>query len=180
MTMSIDATMPMGSSVDDGPAKGQGAHPVGQWLDPCDIQLDVDLHNRRQALEVVATAIWRMHGLDQESVLRALWRRELVGSTAIGCGVAIPHARIEGIAQPAVLYLRAKTPIDFAAPDGKPVRHLLAIVVPGNGDPEAHLHLLAAVASMVTERAFRERLAAAEDPREIRRAFAEFARIAAA
>jgi len=178
--MSIDATMAMGGSRDDGPAKGQGAYPVERWLDPCEIQLDVDLHGRRHALEFVAATIGGIHGLDREAVLRALWRRELVGSTAIGCGVAIPHARIEGIAQPAILYLRAKTPIEFAAPDAKPVRHVLAIVVPADGDAEAHLQLLAAVASMLTEREFRERLAAAEDPREIRRAFADFGRKAAA
>jgi len=164
----------------DAPAKRQGVFPVERWLDPCDIQLDVDLRGRRHALEVTATTIWRMHGLDQESVLRALWRRELVGSTAIGCGVAIPHARIEGVAQPAILYLRAKTAIDFAAPDGKSVRHVLTIVVPAGGDADEHLQLLAAVASMLTERAFRERLDSAEDAREIRRAFAEFARAAAA
>ena len=172
--MTLDATMPMRGTDNDGTAEGHSASSVERWLDPCDIQLDVDVRDRRQALEITAEAIWRMHGLDQESVLRALWRRELVGSTAIGCGVAIPHARIEGITQPAVLYLRAKTPIDFAAPDAKPVRHILAIVVPADGDDEAHLQLLAALASMMTERAFRERLAAAEDPREIRRAFAEF------
>ena len=178
--MTLDSTMAIGGPADDRPMQQQRPnYQVDRWLDPCDIQLDVDLHGRRQALEVVATAIWRMHGLDCESVLRALWRRELIGSTAIGCGVAIPHARIEGIAQPAVLYLRAKTAIEFGAPDGKPVRHIVTIVVPADGDADAHLQLLAAVASMVTERAFRERLAAAEEPREIRRAFADFGRTAA-
>jgi nitrogen PTS system EIIA component len=147
---------------------------VARWLDPCDVQLDVELRSRRHALEVAAATIARQHGIDRERVLRALWRRELVGSTALGCGVAIPHARIDGIAKPIVLYLRAKTAIEFAAPDGKPVHHILAIAVPTNGDPEAHLELLAAIASMMTERTFRDRLATAEDADAIRRAFAEF------
>lgn len=177
--MNFDSTTSVTATTDDRTAPEQVARAVERWLDPCDIELDVELRDRRHALELTATAIWRMHGLDQESVLRALWRRELVGSTAIGCGVAIPHARIEGITQPAVLYLRAKTAIDFAAPDGKPVQHILTIVVPADGDAETHLQLLAAVASMMTERAFRERLAAAKEPREIRRAFADFGRSAA-
>ncbi len=104
---------------------------------------------------------------------RALWRRELVGSTALGCGIAIPHARIDGIKAPTTLYLRAKWPIDFAAPDGKPVRHLLVIMVPTDGDTDAHLQLLAAVAQGLTERALRDRLTAANDEGAIRRAFAE-------
>jgi nitrogen PTS system EIIA component len=178
--MTIDSTMSVARAADDRPAPQRDGRPVERWLAPCDIELDVDLRSRRHALEVIAASIWRMHGLDQESVLRALWRRELVGSTAIGCGVAIPHARIEGIAQPATLYLRAKTPIEFAAPDGKPVRHVLAIVVPVDGDGEAHLQLLAALASMLTQREFRERLAAAEDAREIRGAFADFGAAAVA
>jgi hypothetical protein len=52
--------------------------------------------------------------------------------------------------------------------------------VPTDGDAEAHLELLAAVASMMTERTFRDRSATAEDADAIRRAFAEFGRSAAA
>jgi nitrogen PTS system EIIA component len=158
----------------------QSALAIPRWLDPRDVQLDVELGSRRHALEVAAETIARLHGIEREPVLRALWRRELVGSTALGCGVAIPHARIDGIPEPTVLYLRAKTAIEFAAPDGKPVCHVLAIAVPSNGDAEAHLELLAAIASMMTERALRERLAAAEDAETIRRAFAEFALAAGA
>jgi nitrogen PTS system EIIA component len=158
----------------------QSALPIARWIDPGDVQLDVELGSRRHALEVAAETIARLHGIDRERVLRALWRRELVGSTALGCGVAIPHARIDGIAEPTVLYIRARTAIEFAAPDGKPVRHVLAIAVPTNGNAEAHLELLAAIASMMTERTFRERLAAAEDAETIRRAFAEFAPAAGA
>ena len=148
--------------------------PVDRSIDPCDVVLDVELRGRRQALEFAAAAFGRRHGLDPEPIIRALWRRELVGSTALGCGIAIPHARIDGITQPTTLYLRAKWPIDFAAPDGKPVRHLLAILVPTNGDTEAHLQLLATIAQMATERTFRDRLSSAEDARAIRRTFAEF------
>ena len=139
----------------------------------CDVVLDVELRGRRHALEVAAAAIGRIHDLDPEPVFRALWRRELVGSTALGCGIAIPHARIDGITAPTTLYLRAKWPIDFAAPDGKPVRHLLVIMVPTDGDTDAHLQLLAAVAQGVTERALRDRLTAANDEGAVRRAFAE-------
>ena len=180
MPMNPDATVTMSGASDDRSAQQQPAHSVERWIDPCDVALDVQLRSRHHTLEVAATAIWRMYGLERESVLRALWRRELVGSTALGCGVAVPHARIDGITQPIVLYMRAETPIDFAAPDGKPVLHVLVIAVPADGDPEAHLQLLAAVASMMTERTFRERLAAAEDARAIRRAFSEFGRAAGA
>ena len=165
----------VGGETENGLGQGPGTSRSGETgIDPCDVVLDVELHSRRHALELAAAAFGRSLGLDPDPIFRALWRRELVGSTALGCGIAIPHARIDGITEPTTLYLRAKWPIDFAAPDGKPVRHLLVIVVPTEGDADAHLQLLAAIAQRFTERTFRDRLTAADDAGAIRRAFAEF------
>src|ERR1700752_786671 len=61
---------------------------IASWLEPQKIILDAELRDRRHALESAATEIGRMHGLDPEPILRALWRRELIGSTALGSGVA--------------------------------------------------------------------------------------------
>jgi len=173
MNMQVPAAA-AGGEMENRLSQGPGtSHSVETGIDPCDVVLDVELHNRRHALELAAAAFGRSLGLDPDPIFRALWRRELVGSTALGCGIAIPHARIDGIAEPTTLYLRAKWPIDFAAPDGKPVRHLLVIVVPTDGDAEAHLRLLAAAAQKFTERTFRDRLTAADDAHAIRQAFAD-------
>src|SRR6267378_3193897 len=128
---------------------------IASWLEPQKIILDAELRDRRHALESAATEIGRMHGLDPEPILRALWRRELVGSTALGCGVAIPHARIDGIERPMTLFLRSKWAIDFDAPDGKPVGNILVIMVPSDGDIDEHLRLLAKIAQMFSDGTFR-------------------------
>ncbi len=75
--------------------------------------LDVELHDRRHALEWSAATIARVRGLGPAPIFRALWRRELVGSTALGYGVAIPHARIDGIERPLTLFVRPQWAIDW-------------------------------------------------------------------
>jgi nitrogen PTS system EIIA component len=136
---------------------------IAAWLQPQEILLDVDVRDRSHALEVVAAAIGSAHGLDPAPVLRALLRREQAGSTALGEGFAIPHARIDGIARPLTLFMRTKLAIAFNAPDGKPVSRLLVIMVPTDGSKDDHLQLLALVAQLLSNRGFREQLDSAPD-----------------
>jgi len=154
---------------------------VAAWLLPDDVLLDVEVRDVDQALAKAASHIAAMHRLDPAPIVRALARREQVGSTGIGQAVALPHARIGGIVRPLVLFLRARDPIDFAAPDGRLVRLIMVILVPQDGDPEEHLQLLATVAQLFCEREFRTQLTQVPDAAAARAVFAEWAaRVAAA
>jgi len=113
----------------------------------------------------------RAYAVDPAPILRALWRREEAGSTGLGRGVAIPHARIAGISQPLTMLLRLRAPIPFDAPDGKPVSLVLVIIVPADDETEQHLQLLARFASLCTDRKFRTRLMEAPAAEEVRHAF---------
>jgi nitrogen PTS system EIIA component len=147
---------------------------VAEWLFPDDVLLDVEVRDVDSAIAKAATHIAALHGLDPAPIVRALARREQVGSTGIGQGVALPHARIGGIARPLVLFLRAQDAIEFAAPDGRLVRLILVILVPQDGDPEEHLQLLATAAQLFCEREFRARLAQVPDAEAARTLFAEW------
>jgi nitrogen PTS system EIIA component len=152
-----------GSAIACDPLKGDVAR-IAAWLQPRDILFDVDVRDRAHALELAAAAICRgAQGIDPLPVSRALWRREQTGSTALGEGLAIPHARISGITQPVTLLMRTRRPISFDAPDGKPVSQLLVIVVPEEGAQEDHLQMLALVAQLFSDRDFRTRLDGAPD-----------------
>ena len=144
---------------------------IATWLQPQDILLDVDVRDRPHALEVAAATIGRAHGLDPAPIFRALWRREQVGSTALGEGFAIPHARIGGIARPITLFMRTKLVIAFDSPDGKPVSQLLVIMVPEDGAKDDHLQLLALVARLFSDRDFRTQLDSAPDAAAAAEAF---------
>lgn len=145
---------------------------VAAWLQPEGIHLDVPLRDSRHALEFIAGAIATHHALEAAPVFRALWRREQAGSTGLGAGFAVPHARIPGIERPLTLMLRARRPIEFKAPDHDPVWLMLAILVPVDGDKDDHLQLLALVAELFSDARFRARMDTESEPDTVAASFA--------
>ncbi len=145
---------------------------VAAWLQPEGIHLDVPLRDSLHALKFIGTAIATPHGLEPGAVFRALCRREQAGSTGLGGGFAVPHARIPGIDRPVTLLLRARRPIEFNAPDHDPVWLILAILVPENGDKGDHLKLLALVAELFSNPRFRALMDTGANPEAVAAAFA--------
>jgi PTS system nitrogen regulatory IIA component len=121
----------------------------------------------------IALLAARRHQLDDELIFRALWRREQIGSTGIGHGIAIPHARIPGITTPILLFARTKLPVPFGALDHQPVSSFFMILVPEHANEE-HLRILAAVSEMFFDRAFRNLLETATEPTAIQRLFGQW------
>jgi nitrogen PTS system EIIA component len=138
---------------------------------PHAIVLDAHATNAEAVLEAIAAHIAQAHRVEIDSLRRALARREAAASTALGYGFAIPHARVAGIGGPLTLFLRTSEPVPFGAPDGAPVRNFYAIVVPADGDPEAHLQLLASVAATFGDRKFRSRLSCSTTALQVEDAF---------
>lgn len=131
-----------------------------------DILLDVDAPTPECAFRFIAMSIGTRHGLREAEVVAGLSERERLGSTALGHGVAIPHARLAGLTQAIVGFVRLRPAIAFDAPDGGPVSCLVVLLVPELAT-DAHLELLAQVASMLTSRALRDQLDAATAAREV-------------
>ena len=144
--------------------------PVSRSLQPQHVELDVDIPDVKRALERAAEVICRAHGLDPAPVFRALWRREQIGSTAIGHGVALPHARISGIAEPLMLFTRPKYAIDFDAPDGRLVTRIWVILVPVEGSADDHLKLLASIVEACSDEGLRAHLDSAATADDVGRA----------
>ena len=145
---------------------------VDRLLSSDHIVVGLDVHDKRNALEEAARMAARRHNIDHAPILRALWRREQIGSTGLGYGIAVPHARIAGLDEPIVLLLRTKRPIVFGAPDHQPVSILFVILVPEHANDE-HLQILAGVSSMFSNEAFRLRLRAAYEADAIQRLFVD-------
>ena len=140
---------------------------VALWLQPEEIHLDVELRDSNHALLFIAGAIGAHHGLEPAPIFRALSRREQAGSTALGGGFAVPHARIPGITRPLTFLVRARHPIEFKAPDHDPVSLMLAILVPEQGDRDDHLRLLALVAELFSNPHLRTRMDRSAHPAEL-------------
>ncbi len=150
--------------------KESGSTTVGDLLVAEDILLNLDVANTRQLFDEVGRHMERIHALPKEWVAASLTRRERVGSTGVGKGVAIPHARVKDLDRIQLAYLRLKTPIPFDAPDGKPVSDILVVLVPKQA-VEEHLKILADASRMFSDAAFREQLHLRDDPLEVKRLF---------
>ncbi len=126
-----------------------------------EIVLDADVHDRESLLRMGADLLAGRNALNGQRVFQALLDRERLGSTAMGDGVAIPHARIAGLASPACAYIRLRHPIPFGAHDGKPVSQFLLLLVPAEAN-EHHLQLMSAAAGVLSDPATKSRLRACE------------------
>ncbi|MGR3722709.1 PTS sugar transporter subunit IIA [Abyssibius alkaniclasticus] len=85
-----------------------------------------------------------LYGLNADEVFQALQDRELLGPTAMGHGVAIPHARLPGLDAVRGFFMRLTKPIDFDAVDRQPVDLVFVLLAPENAGA-AHLKALARV-----------------------------------
>ena len=146
---------------------------ISRILSSDDVVVGLDVPNKLRALEEAAVILERHHKVSHAPVLRALWRREQVGSTGLGHGIAVPHARITGISEPIVLFVRMKSAVEFHAPDRKPVSVLFVILVPEHANDE-HLKILATVSEMFSNKTFRDRLEATMEAAAIQCLFSEW------
>ena len=100
----------------------------------------------------------------------ALAARERTLTTALGGGIAIPHARVAGLDRPLLAFARLKHPIPMGAADGSPVDLIIAIVSPVD-EPGEHVKLLASLARRLQDPACLEVLRSARDAAAVRAAF---------
>ncbi|MET1113916.1 MAG: PTS sugar transporter subunit IIA [Comamonas sp.] len=130
---------------------------VGDYLQIQDTVLDLQVAGKAALFEAIGRHVQRVHGLPADAVAGALLRRERTGSTAVGHGVAMPHARVPGLQRIRVVYLRLAPALSFDTPDGRPITDVVVLLVP---DPAAQLHLdiLADAAALFGDAGFRQAL----------------------
>ena len=85
--------------------------------------------------------------------MTAILDRESQGSTAVGNGIAIPHARIKGIEKSAVIIGISRLPIDFGGADGKDSRIFFLVLAPSD-NPSEHIQILASIAKVCSSDIF--------------------------
>lgn len=130
---------------------------IGELLDRTAISLRVSAANKRKVLAVIAEVAARNFALDAGEVLEALSERELAGSTGVGHGVAVPHARLAGLDRMRGVFVRLEQPVEFESVDDQPVDLLFALFAPKNAGAE-HLRALARVSRLLRQSDVREQL----------------------
>ena len=79
---------------------------IGQLLSPADILFDLDVSTKKRVFEEVGRLFEQRHGLPRVQVVEGLTTRETLGSTGLGLGIALPHARIKNLPQPLAAFVR--------------------------------------------------------------------------
>lgn len=118
--------------------------------------------SKRAIFETLATRFADTYGLDAVTVGDGLRKRERLGSTGFGRGVAIPHARLNGIEHPVAALLKLDNAVEFEAADGMPVDLVIGLISPVSAG-STHLRALAAISRMVRDDAIYESLIQAEN-----------------
>lgn len=135
---------------------------ISKILTPQRVELDLDLASREALFQYVGALFERDCGIPAKKIADALAQREKLGSTGLGMGIAIPHQRMKGLKEAQGAFLRLRTPIAFAAPDEQAVGLFFVMLAPEQAN-EKHLHLLAELAQMFSDKEFRDALKTATE-----------------
>ena len=118
------------------------------------IGCQVEAGSKKRVLELLGSLLAdTAPGLTQDKIFDRLLERERLGSTGLGHGIALPHARIRDIDQAYGAFIQLSQGVDFDAIDSRPVDLLFALLVPEAATQE-HLQLLATLAAMFSNQDF--------------------------
>ena len=118
---------------------------VGDFLLPQNVMLEVRASDKAALLRQLSNKAAVEARLDPGHVMEEIKKREALGSTGVGNGVALPHARLAGLKAPFALLARLRNAIDFEAIDDEPVDIVVLLLLPETANGE-QLNALACVA----------------------------------
>ena len=121
---------------------------------------------KKSILEKISDLLSRPSGVSRDHIFKKLYEREKQGSTSIGKGVAIPHARVENIEYPFLSIIILDEPVEFDNIDSLDVDIIVSIIVPEKNYND-HLELLACLSSKLDDSSVRKELRQARNSSQI-------------
>lgn len=141
---------------------------LDQILAPERVRSNVPAGSRKRTLQVLGEIFADADPeLSALSVFDRLVARERLGSTGLGEGCALPHARVPGLGRTLAAFLRLRAGVDFDSPDHEPVDLVFGLLVPEESTDE-HLEILAAIAGVFSDERVRSSIRSVEEPTRIR------------
>ncbi len=122
---------------------------------------DLKATSKKQALQEIARYAARLSGVEERRILDALLERERLGSTGVGQGIAIPHAKLAEVGRLWGLFARLETAVRFDAIDDRPVDLMFLLLAPDTAGAD-HLKALARISRLLRDRAQCARLRGAK------------------
>lgn len=139
------------------------------------IAMDIKSAKKEDAIKELVDALINAGDIDKKDrakLLEALMAREELGSTAIGQGVAIPHAKIEGVDKLVAAFGLSKKGVNFDSLDGEPA-HIFFLLLAPQDSAGPHLKALARISRLLKDKYFRDNLRACQDEKEVVNIIAE-------
>jgi PTS system nitrogen regulatory IIA component len=123
---------------------------ISALLSPQRIFLDTEISSKKKLLELIANIVADQTQLAESLIYNNLLNRERLGSTGLGHGFAVPHARLENLDETIGCLFRLKEPVNFEAPDNQPVDLVFTIIIPQEATEE-HLMILSSLARIFSQ-----------------------------
>ena len=136
---------------------------INQMLDEKSFLINFEATSKKQMLNELCKLANKKFNLDERTLLENLTKREKLGSTAVGNGIAIPHANISGISEPRVLVATLSKGLDFNAADDQPIDIVFLLLAPDNEGSE-HLQALALVSRLLRNNELTNKLRGCKSP----------------
>jgi len=135
---------------------------LGDILEREGVFASLRVKNKKQALRELAARAAQVTQLDERQIFDTLLQRERLGSTGVGRGIAIPHARMSGLVRIAAVFAQLDEPIDFDALDGEPVDLVFVLLAPEQAGAD-HLKALARISRVLRDPMTLEKLRCARE-----------------
>ena len=140
---------------------------IADLLEPQRLMLSSSAASKKRALEHLSELMASAgESFSAGHVFDSLLVRERLGSTGLGYGVAIPHARYQGATDAIGAFMRLDEPVDFDAMDSEPVDLVFGLLVPEDCTDE-HIQILAQLAELFSDRELRSALRTADGTDEV-------------
>jgi nitrogen PTS system EIIA component len=139
---------------------------ITNFLTEESIIMDCDSKSQKNTLEVISNKMAELTSTNKDEIFQKLYDREKLGTTAFGNGIAIPHARIEGIQNAKIIILKLTEAIDFNSIDGNKVDIIMSLFVP-NDNNKMHVELLSNIASLLDNQVLREKIRTANTASDV-------------
>lgn len=123
---------------------------LADLIAPDSVLPSLEVTDKKQLLAELASRASNIAGLEERDIFDALLQRERLGSTGLGQGVAIPHARLPGINRIVGMFVRLAEPVDFEAADGENVAVVVLLLTP-EGAGADHLKALARISRLLRD-----------------------------
>lgn len=136
---------------------------LSELLDPKAVKVLGGCTSKKRLFHDLGALAETAYDVQPTAVIEALLEREGLGPTGVGHGIALPHARLEGMTEVRALFLRLEKPLDFDAVDRQPVDLVFALLAPLNAGVE-HLKALALVSRTMRNDDICAKLRANSDP----------------